>query len=370
MDNNVFIDRGNLLTSIGYEDRDYSVAFNSKLLIPPETMLNKNTKEDIQLPFYPIKGFQHDTKNRLFTMLDTVISDYLNTLNFSAERKRQTVLFAASSSFDIGSYDRQFKNHYGNFVSELAPLSHVADIISSNHHLSAHNFTFNTACSSSAIAISYAANLIHSGALNDALIVAYEVYNPVSLLGFESLQLIDRHSQPFSKQSNGMILGESISATLLSNQAISPAFSYIDSLNRMNHSSLTGSEKDNEFMASMFNHLLKKNRLDSHDIQIIKAHGSGSATSDSAESKALRQYFNPLPPVTSFKAMIGNTLGASGLTELLLLNKLLNNSGINQHYDFPLQKVARQMPLNTTGYNLLNYFGFGGSYICQLVEAL
>jgi len=59
--------------------------------------------------------------------------------------------------------------------------------------------------------------------------------------------------------------------------------------------------------------------ISSSDIQVVKAHGTGTKSNNAAEKAAIQQIFHHKPVVTSFKQRIGHTMGASGLLETLLL---------------------------------------------------
>ena len=64
---------------------------------------------------------------------------------------------------------------------------------------------------------------------------------------------------------------------------------------------------------------LQTANISSSDIQVVKAHGTGTKSNNAAEKAAIQQIFHHKPVVTSFKQRIGHTMGASGLLETLLL---------------------------------------------------
>ena len=55
--------------------------------------------------------------------------------------------------------------------------------------------------------------------------------------------------------------------------------------------------------------------LEPSDIGYINAHGTGTPANDTAEPKAMRRVFDPVPPMSSTKSITGHTLGAAGAVE-------------------------------------------------------
>ena len=63
---------------------------------------------------------------------------------------------------------------------------------------------------------------------------------------------------------------------------------------------------------------LERSGLRPADIDLIKVQAAGSPVNDAIEVEALKQVFEPLPPLVSLKSAIGHTLGAAGAAELAL----------------------------------------------------
>lgn len=68
-------------------------------------------------------------------------------------------------------------------------------------------------------------------------------------------------------------------------------------------------------------------KIKNSEVQIIKTHGTGTLSNNTAERSALKHLFNNQFVATSFKPTIGHTMGASGLLETcLLLDALQHNT--------------------------------------------
>ena len=113
---------------------------------------------------------------------------------------------------------------------------------------------------------------------------------------------------------------------------------------------------------------LSKASLLPGDIDLIKAHGTGSASNDAAEAAAMEALFgDTIPNFTILKPYLGHTLGASGILEMVvLLDSLLAGSAPatagfrNRDPDLGCQPIEQTYLFNS-GRVMLNCFGFGGN---------
>jgi len=119
---------------------------------------------------------------------------------------------------------------------------------------------------------------------------------------------------------------------------------------------------------------LADTRLQPHELTAIKAHGTASASMDSAELRGMEQVFETIPPYFSLKPYIGHTLGGCGVAELVLtmecieagfIPPTINFNHLESEFSQPPVKERRPM---TTGRFMLNYFGFGGNNTSFIIE--
>ncbi len=236
--------------------------------------------------------------------------------------------------------------------------------------------TYNTACSSSANALLGAASLLTCKIIDFAIVIGLELYSPTILEGFALLQLLaDAAARPFAQDRNGIVLGEAVSACLLSRDDIAPAkWQLRGGKSGCDTTSVTGADVSGVGFAKVMYGALQVCGVRPEDISLVKAHGTASDLNDRAEMRAMGRVFSEMPPYLSLKPYIGHTLGGCGVAELLLLFESVNAGFIPTALNFsPLDRELKQAPISKnmsvdSGIFMLNYFGFGGNNTSLIVE--
>lgn len=239
-----------------------------------------------------------------------------------------------------------------------------------NHFcLNRFSLTYNTACTSSANAIIDATTMLESGVIDYALVIGLEMFAQLSFEGFSSMQLLATDSvKPFDKFRQGLVLGESLAALLLSRDDVdNSAWHVKGGVSRSETASVSGAKEDGSGIYDVMKKALQQSELTAADICIVKAHGTGSPMGDVAEINGMKKLFDKQPDFFSFKPYVGHTLGACGVSELLLLMECVDQGFIPATANF--KSVDDQLnwsPLQhskscRSGSFLLNYFGFGGN---------
>lgn len=116
------------------------------------------------------------------------------------------------------------------------------------------------------------------------------------------------------------------------------------------------------------------------NIHYISAHATGTRQGDVAEATALRKIFGDAIPVSSLKAQLGHTMGASGALELAVTlemawrNTLLPTVNLDTPDDACAGLDLLRQPRQTTvRYFLKDCFAFGGinaALLCEMPEHL
>jgi len=315
---------------------------------------------------------------RIYQLLSQVVEQIIEQQSLTAQQLAQTSLFLGSSSMDIGAVVSDAQK-----AIWLTHLDHFNQYIISQYGLHSLNFTFSTACTSSANALIYAGRLLKTGQVKQALVIGCEFYNQLTLQGFSCLELLsERGLHAFSDKRDGMILGEGVGALLLSMQAQGhEQLALIDGYSSCDTYSLTATAEDGSKIAEVIAQAIALSGLSATDIKLIKAHGTASPASDYAEAQALKSLFVNKIPALVLKPFIGHTLGACGILEIALLAELVKQDfmpvpdyhkveSLNADYVntskgeltkllWPL--VTGEKSFTEINYILANHCGFGGN---------
>jgi 3-oxoacyl-[acyl-carrier-protein] synthase II len=246
------------------------------------------------------------------------------------------------------------------------------------------SYAVNTACASSAYAISFGFDMIRNG-VADVVIVggADSIINKEEIAGFNALYALsvandfpEKASKPFSLDRDGFVIGEGAGVIILEAEHAAIA------RNARIYAELTGfaltSEgynimapmKDGEGMARTMEQAIINAGISKEEVDYINAHGTSSELNDRYETLAIKKVFEERAkdiPVSSSKSMLGHTIGAAGAIEsiitVLSIEKELITPTINLDKpdpDLDLDFVphhARQKKIKVA---LSNSFGFGG----------
>ncbi|MGE5424194.1 MAG: beta-ketoacyl-[acyl-carrier-protein] synthase family protein [Syntrophothermus sp.] len=256
--------------------------------------------------------------------------------------------------------------------------------ISLDYQLMGPNFVVNTACASSAYAISLGAEMIMNGML-DVVIAggADSIINREEIEGFNALYALsikndppEKASSPFSRDRDGFVIGEG------SGMIVMESLSHAAKRNAVPLAEIRGygitSEgynimapmKDGEGMAMTMEKALQKAGIAKEEVGYINAHGTSTELNDRYETMAIKKVFGDLAykiPVSSSKSMIGHTIGAAGAIEAIITIMSLKEGILpptinleNPDPDLDLDYVPNVSRKAAVKNALSNSFGFGG----------
>lgn len=370
MDTKVYFQGVGLVTAIGDTVAETASAARGSMSKPSDIFIEQ-AEGNVHLPYFTIGTSDINTdSDRIFSIIDSVIDQALSDAGIEPEQLKRAGVFLGSTSFDMCQSEMAIKatERTDHDIAENTPsFTELGHYIQQRFSISGPMYIFNTACTSSANALMYAADFIRAGNIEHALVLGLEFYNEVTALGFSSLELISRDGmRPFDPERDGLYLGEGCGALILSSQPADKGFEFIAGDSYGENYSITASNPDGEAVKKVINGALQQAGITSDKIAIVKAHGTASLSNDDAEFAGLRSAFSEsIPPIVSLKPIIGHTLGACGINELILFLHSLKNqniitysSDVNQHADLSFA-VDEDIP--PKGFYLLNYFGFGGN---------
>jgi 3-oxoacyl-(acyl-carrier-protein) synthase len=145
-------------------------------------------------------------------------------------------------------------------------------------------------------------------------------------------------------------------------------FSCLGGANLCDTFSVTSHDEEGTMVAETMNRALARAGIDPGEICAVKAHATGTENNDRTECAAMRLVFGSrIPPVTCLKPFIGHTVGACGVSELILLTESIRAGFIPATPGFrEMDEALNLAPLTENrptgeGVFMLNYFGFGGN---------
>ncbi len=266
-----------------------------------------------------------------------------------------------------GNIDLLDKNN--GFPEKRVYLAELGKVIKYFFKFEAEPILVSNACVSGGLALAIAKRFILAGKFEHAIIVGGDLVSDFVVSGFQSFQaLSDSPCKPFSKNRNGISLGEVASAMLVSSEKRIDTnnISLIGDASSNDASHISAPSRTAEGLYKSIQNALKEARITSEEIQYISAHGTATVFNDEMEAIALNRAGLEAVPVNSFKGYYGHTLGASALLESILTKHSLFNNELYPSLNFneigvskPLNLIRnfKSIPLN---YALKTASGFGG----------
>jgi nodulation protein E len=301
-------------------------------------------------------------------------------LQLTPEFARRTAVITGSCVGGQTTEDAGFVELYRKGNSRMHPLTIPrtmanagASHISMEFGIHGPVFTISTACSSANHAIGQAFWLVRNGVVDAAITGGSEAPFSFGLLkAWEAMRVISPDTcRPFSKNRQGMILGEGAAMLVLES---------------LEHAQARGANIRGEIvgfgMSSDASHITKpsadgaalaiKNAL--RDAQInpqqvgyINAHGTGTPVNDSMESAAIKDVFGDTVAVSSTKSMHGHALGAAGALEAVATLLALQDALLPPTANFTecdpecdVDVIANEPRQQQAEFAISNSFAFGG----------
>ena len=309
-------------------------------------------------------------------MLFDTVERALSDAGLSAEARRGMPLFIGSTALDMPLEEGRYRRHVQSADEPPFPIAldrdRVASTVADRFGLRGPRYTFHTACTAGANALLAAVHILRAARAERALVVGVEIFNQLTLLGFESLGLLTADVyRPLDRRRSGIILGEGIGALVLGRRSggrHGGGCRLLGGAVGCDTDGLTTNAADGAAIARTLRAALADGGAAPQAVAGVKLHATGSGPNDLAECRGLKTVFGlKLPPVTGLKPYIGHTLGACGVNELILFSEALQEGVMpaTPGFEMPDPELG-VVPLTTgqpvgPGIFLLNFFGFGGN---------
>lgn len=326
---------------------------------------------------------------RILQILDYTLNQLEKTIQLAISKYGKSRIGVCLGSCDNGS-ELSLKAHKaffteGSFPSDYNIKAQSADYISTyvskKYNLEGISLSFSTACSSSGSAIIKASELIKAGVCDAVIAGGVDIASDTVLLGFNSLEAISsKISNPFSKNRDGITLGEGASIFVLSKDDIDSTSIILAGCGESSDAShMTAPLADGSGAKQAMQNALNNSSLSINDIDYINLHGTGTHLNDSMESKAVYNIFGAVSvPVSTIKPITGHTLGAAASLELAACFLAIKNQKLpvqvwDKEFDNELPKlnfVDTPLPTKKIKCCMSNNFAFGGCNISLIIKEL
>jgi 3-oxoacyl-[acyl-carrier-protein] synthase II len=286
----------------------------------------------------------------------------------------------AGGMFEAETYHREVLVKGKSKPSLIWPFipSFTTDRVAERFGYSGPKFTITTACSSSATAIGYGADLIRNGKSKAVLCGGSEALSELTFGGFNSLKVMDPSPcKPFDRKRTGMSLGEGAGILVLEDfdEALKRGVKiYAEFLGygiggEAYH--ITAPEPTGMSEARIMKEALEEAGVGPSEVDYINAHGTGTPLNDKVETLSIKNVFGEKAysiPVSSIKSMVGHCLGSAGAIEAIasilsmvhrFIPPTLNHQEGDEDCDLDyVPGKSREMEVEIV---LSNSFAFGGN---------
>jgi len=265
-------------------------------------------------------------------------------------------------------------------LRSMLPGAH-AEALGHRLRLGGPRHTVVTACSSGAVALAEAAELIIDGVVDVALAGGVDAMTRMCFMGFNALKLLDPEPcRPFDKDRRGMSIGEGAAFVVLEAAERARARGARVYAELAGHGMttdafhVTAPEPEGEGMVRAMRAALAAAGVDAAAVGYVNAHGTATPQNDRIEARAIARVFGEgRPLVSSTKSMIGHTMAAAGgleavATVLTLTQELIPPTATlvtpDPEVTFDcVPRVAREAAVECA---ISNSFGFGGQNVTLL----
>lgn len=251
----------------------------------------------------------------------------------------------------------------------------VADFVAAEIGCVGSTLTVATACSSGAVALKIALELIRSGQAETVLAGGVDALCRLTLHGFSMLKVVDqRGARPLDAERAGMTVGEGAAMLVLrgSAQPLTGARAVLRG-GGLSCDAFHPSSPQPEGLGALaaMKRALADAGLSAAELDGVHLHGTGTKDNDASESKALRALFGEevqLPPHSSIKGAFGHAVGAAGAVGAVISTLSLRDGVIPPNVGcervdsaLGLDPTLQPCPVADMGAIMANSFGFGGN---------
>ena len=306
--------------------------------------------------------------------VDRALKNAQLDMNFASIKS----LIIASNFFENRFWEDENDRFYGagNYIN-----NYLQNIYPINGAIVANS----TACASGASAIVTACQMLDDNKTDIAIVVGYDLESEIPKNGMRRIGAISKNKiAPFSLGRSGTDLADGIgvliieSANSIKRRAINAYANIIGYGVSSDAYNPTMPEPSGESLIKAMKNSIKMANISLTEIKYINAHGSGTKLNDILETNAIKKFFMDHAYnlfINSSKSLIGHTLGAAGIIEVIITIMQMNKGKIHPTANFIANDA--ECDLNycfdksidcAMKYAISNSIGFGGTNVSILLE--
>ena len=235
-------------------------------------------------------------------------------------------------------------------------------------------YTIPSACAAGNYAVAIGKQLLEWNYSDVVLAGGADSFSKVSFAGFQRLlSLTPDFCRPFDKDRKGLVIGEVAGIVVMERAGIRN--------NQKNYGSvlgcglasnayhMTSPHKDGQGELEAMEKAVRSSGLALEDIDYISAHGTGTRANDRIETLAIKRLYGNIatPPVSSIKSVLGHSMGAASILELIASFLMIQNQTIlptmnciTKDSDCSVDIVQNNPRKCNLRYIMSNSFAFGG----------
>ncbi len=253
------------------------------------------------------------------------------------------------------------------------------------HNFKGTNACITNQCVSGIMAVAEAAAAIRAGEADRVIAVGHDTpIDAETVLNYYQVGLMSPNAlRPFDRRRDGTVFGEGAAAVMLEKAEAAAARGAPvlgEFLGAGCVTEATGVLKvraDGDGLSRAIQGALSAAGLAPEAVGLIVAHGNGTPASDASEARAFERVFGKqLPPVTAFKWAFGHLIAASGILDVTLALKALQERvapGLptleSLDPECPWLTVRREAQPARSDVALVCCRGFGGMNVAVVVRA-
>ena len=253
------------------------------------------------------------------------------------------------------------------------------------HNFKGTNACITNQCVGGIMAVAEAAAAIRAGEADRAVAVGHDTpIDAETMLNYSKVGLMSPDAlRPFDRRRDGTVFGEGAAAVMLEKaedaeaRGASVMGEFLGSGCVTEATGVLKVREDGDGLSRAIQVALDDAGISAEAVGLIVAHGNGTPASDASEALALQRIFGKnLPPVTAFKWAFGHLIAASGILDLTLALKALEQRiapGIptlkTVDPEFPWLTVRPHSQPVRSDVALVCCRGFGGMNVAVLVRA-